>query len=93
MTRPIQVKDATLLCPHLVRQWLRTPMAHPVVSKPELRTEAARLLGYCMEDVVDDDPDSVLSLVGVPLLPMTSPLVPLAKIAIRGGHPPPRGGA
>eukprot|EP00959_Pyramimonas_sp_CCMP1952_P207608 4342691-Pyramimonas_sp.AAC.2 len=62
-------------------------MLHPVVTKRELSTEAARLLSYCLEDIVDDDPDSVLMLVGVPLLPMLSDLAPLVKIAIRGKSP------
>jgi len=28
------------------------------------------LLDYCLGDVLDDDPDSVLQLVGLPLLPL-----------------------
>jgi hypothetical protein len=60
--RAVVSEAATLVCPHLVRQWLRSSMPHPVVHKPELRDEAKRLLDYCLEDIIDDDPDSVLQL-------------------------------
>ena len=57
-----------LLTPGLVRDVLRADrVSHPCLK---LRGPALAALDYCLSDILDDDKDSVASLLGVPLIPL-----------------------
>ena len=82
-----QVKHPKLVSPDLVRRWFREGKGHPLLAEPSLRAEAVRVLEYCLEDIIDSDAQSVLQLIGVPLLPLASPTLPFASISLAGDNP------
>ena len=59
-----------VLTPSLVRDVLRADkVPHPCLK---LRDAALAALEYCLSDILDDEADSVKSLIGVPLIPLAN---------------------
>jgi hypothetical protein len=86
----------TLVSPQLVRRWWQhggggggTARKHPLTqaTDAEARAGAMRVLSYCLEDLVDDDADSVMQLMGVALMPLADPRTRYTSLCLAGDAP------
>ena len=77
-------EQVKVLTPQLLRQWLRRSGAPPPSTYVDRPNQALSLLNYCMSDLIDDEPESVAQLAGLPLLPLANGTFTTFKLAPSG---------